>query len=413
MFPPLGRWLCRSTSCPNGTRVLPNVRERTFAIYSAHARNNVHFGVHHFARMPTTGALCFTAWPCPIDADAVVRLLGIASRVVRIFAVYDGQEDSPLGSTGTVAFGSGLALGDRILSAAHISADTDAPGSGMQRRLRGVYAQYRLSSPYIPGLPIADYCARLLPDHETQAAVDSAASGTETVDLAGHPWPHGSDVRVWRIGQRGSFTIDRGESPRPDPVPEWFAAASEARLSNTEHWLLGFPSALDTPELDTAAALWYDGPHLMEGWRLYKTVLGFQQLLASRAKRMQLLGRRIESKPVPAVTVDEGALTARSLDAIKPTDSSAVTRISLLPHNANSLPGMSGGPVLDHQGLIVGLHAAGRSHRDGYCSYVGVDHPALRTAIELVCKRHGEREEAIRRHIAIHGSAPWPDVEPA
>lgn len=50
-------------------------------------------------------------------------------------------------------------------------------------------------------------------------------------------------------------------------------------------------------------------------------------------------------------------------------------------HSANALDGMAGGPVLNGDGKIIGMHLGGRKDTGEYNMFIGTDHPALRAAL--------------------------------
>ena len=143
-------------------------------------------------------------------------------------------------------------------------------------------------------------------------------------------------------------------------LADLFAPREQAALplgAASEHFLVGYPSVPE--EADEAAALWH-GEGQLSSEQLRDAIRSYQTRILSR-------GTQPQKPPAPAPSARSDPAAARSY--------------TLRPHCANSLAGMSGGPVLDSKGRIVGMHVGGQQATGDYNMYVGVEHPVLQAAV--------------------------------
>lgn len=337
-----------ATKClPFLAGVSPTELELTTAHFINH-RNNLQFLAHYNCH----------------DVIAAERILQVAARTVRVVAAFTHNTGV---RADTVVAASGIAIGRHVVTSAAV-VRAAAPVASAQ-----LFVGDGVTCSLTPLANLAYWAPALVDDCMT-AAVRKADESVRTLDIDGCCVPEGADIAVLRLAESDADCIDRVE-PRLENVGSLFAASAVVREDPSCLAALGYPSRPDDslflqPARQLAAE---DAANSSQSW-LSDILLGYERLVMLSAVAETTATRTLGSRPAAGDTADGGSLAASGLRSV-----------SLLPHRATALNGMQGGPILNAVGQIVGLQAD-RSHDSRvYNTYVGVDHPALRTAIELIC----------------------------
>jgi Trypsin-like peptidase domain len=294
-----------------------------------------------------------------VDAVAIPHVVGIASRMVRVAATYVNSfgRAIPLATTA----GSGLLVGKHILTAAHV-VEPRIIHSRQKLSLYEVFVGPGIHCPIPSVEELRDWFPARLDDHIT-SELNAVSCDVKTTGMDGTVWKHNGDTAVLRVRDEDAAFLGQRAGPLAIPTTKWFAPPDEARLREGEtHYVLGYPSL---PRAKGGAAKLWHGPQPVKAVQFDNIVSNYETVLLSRGTGLV-------------------ASTGPSLQANATRMNGSPRMAALLPHMANALSGMSGGPVLNSSGLIVGMHVGGREKTGEYNTYVGVDHPVLSAALKMI-----------------------------
>lgn len=313
-----------------------------------------------------------------LDPSVAPRLLAVASRVVRVAATYDDEYGRvvPELTTG----GSGLVLGNHVLTAAHVVAES------AQGRLSGKLSKIYVDASVICPIQDVQDLASWKPvkfDQGITSALKEIDQRVRTKDVDGSTWSHNGVVAVLNFfHDEDSATFSRLARPLQGKMDGWFARSPPHLQPRERHYVVGYPSvptdSMGREVADAAALLWH-GREPITSRQLHSILRGYECLILSR-------GTSLLSPTRSTGRADEPA-TPSSGYASSASTGSVTSEVMLQRHCANALSGMGGGPVMNSSGHIVGMHVGGREKTGDYNMYVGMDHPALATAVKMICER--------------------------
>lgn len=282
--------------------------------------------------------------------------------VCRVAAIYVDASNRVVESLTT--FSTGFRVGRRtILTALHALAPKVDTGP-LVGRLSGIFYRPLVVAPCARLAHLKFWHAARL-DHDIQADIVAAAANSAVAvavavaDRDGTLWAADADLAALHASQDDSFIDGLGRDA--------FAAPHAAALApGEEHFVVGYPGR---PKEEALPLLWH-GREPISFTDLSDCFMGFQRRVASRGQQQVL----------PAPTPLQPYAVAPSFSVYH-----------LHGHCANALSGMSGGPVVNSAGKIVGIHVGGRSDTGEYNLYLGVDHPSFQAALARVYDaRHAE-----------------------
>ncbi len=298
------------------------------------------------------------------------HVLDIASRTVRVAATF-AQNGRVVPEATTC--GSGLLLGDYVITAAH-TLECRKATHGPHLKPYRMYVSGGVEC-RIPNTLRLMTWASADEDYLFTSELNAISSAVETLDVDGSIWRHNADTAVLRVPTEQAAQLRAHALPPRRPIADWFAAPEDARLGMDEvHYVLGFPGV--PSQEDEAAALWH-GNQPITSEELRAVVGNYETLILSRGTSLR--GMKTGTPPAsPLPEAGQGAAVSGLEVAL------------LQPHCANALGGMSGGPVLNSAGRIVGMHVGGRESTGEYNMYVGVDHPVMRAVVRMILEREPE-----------------------